>query len=338
MIYYLIILDKQKTKGVLHLTDMINTPRTKKQRDFYFDNVKFFLILIVVAAHTLSPAISKSWGLERLFYFIYTFHMPAFVMVSGYFMKYMKDLTKYIIKYSKIYLFMQTLYFLIQRFFLGSKMDLTYSNPYYTYWFMLCLIIWYLIFPHVKEIKGILWIALAVGIVVGYDKNFGLFLSLSRVVVFFPYFLMGYYLKKEHITAIKMSKWKYLIWAVCIVIAYVLLKYNIIARPLLQGKSSYVTVGYDMWYAGLYRLALYGIGVLFSLGFFLLIPDGEKIYSPLGAQTLYVYLIHGIILRVLKFNGFYEVFDGMELAVLGLLFGLVLAMLMQLVRTKINPS
>ncbi|RBP58066.1 fucose 4-O-acetylase-like acetyltransferase [Alkalibaculum bacchi] len=320
------------------MTGIVNTPKLTKKRDFYFDNVKFFLILIVVATHTFSPVIGESWGLERLFYFIYTFHMPAFIIVSGYFMKYIKNLNKYVIKYSKIYLFIQTLYFLVFKFVLKAEIDLTYSDPYYTYWFMFCLIIWYVIFPQVKDLKGILSIAVAAGIAVGYDENFGLFMSLSRVVVFFPYFLIGHYLKKEHIITVKESKWKYIIWVACIVIAYILLKYDIIARPLLQGKSSYAVVGYDMWYAGLYRLALYGVGALFSFGFFLLIPDGEKMYSKLGAQTLYVYLIHGIILKVLRNIGFYEVFNGMELVLIGVLFGLMLTVLVQVVRSKVNPS
>lgn len=324
------------------MENTINTPKPKKQRDYYFDNVKFFLILIVVATHTFSPVMGESRGLERLFYFIYTFHMPAFIIVSGYFMKYMKNLNKYVIKYAKIYIFMQTLYFLVLKFILKEEISLTYSDPYYTYWFMLSLIIWYVIFPYVKDIKGILWIAIGVGIAVGYDENFGLLMSLSRTVVFLPYFLMGYFLKKEHIAAVKESRWKYIIWVACIVIAYILLKYNIIARPLLQGKGPYISVGYDMWYAGVYRLALYGIGALFSFGLFLLIPDGEKVYSKLGEQTLYVYLAHGIILRTLKGGWLYEAFEGFELVVVGVVFGVVLPVVVHrvsgLIRRRLRTS
>ncbi|MPW24290.1 hypothetical protein GC105_00580 [Alkalibaculum sp. M08DMB] len=313
-----------------------NAIGTKKQRDYYYDNVKFFLIILVVATHTFSPVMGESWFLERLFYFIYTFHMPAFIIICGHFMKYIKNLNKYVFKYTKYYVVMQTVYFIVMKYLLGQKMNLTYSMPYYTYWFMLSLVAWYVIFPYVKDIKWILLISILVGITVGYDRDFGLSMSLSRTVVYFPYFLLGYFLKRDHISTLKEIKWKYAIWALCVLLVFVLLNYDLIPRPLLQGKSSYAMVGLDMWYAGAYRLTLYGISTLISIGFFILIPEGEKFYSKLGSQTLYVYLAHGLILKILQYNGLYEIFSGIALVFIGALLGLFLSISIFIIRSSYN--
>lgn len=55
-----------------------------KQRLVYFDNLKGFAILLVVLGHCIQTHdISNSY--QFLFRFIYSFHMPLFMMVSGYF-------------------------------------------------------------------------------------------------------------------------------------------------------------------------------------------------------------------------------------------------------------
>ena len=58
-----------------------------KERSFYWDNIKGFLILLVVFAHILYQFQSMSGGIKATVDYIYMFHMPAFVFVSGYFGK-----------------------------------------------------------------------------------------------------------------------------------------------------------------------------------------------------------------------------------------------------------
>ncbi len=58
-----------------------------KSRDSYFDNAKFILIFLVVFGHILRSFINGNEFMLHLYKFIYTFHMPAFILVSGYFAK-----------------------------------------------------------------------------------------------------------------------------------------------------------------------------------------------------------------------------------------------------------
>ena len=63
----------------------------KTARDSFFDNAKFILIFFVVLGHLIEPYAPTVPFYKTLFVFIYFFHMPAFVLISGYFSKKFKD-------------------------------------------------------------------------------------------------------------------------------------------------------------------------------------------------------------------------------------------------------
>lgn len=60
-------------------------PGAKKQRDALFDNAKFLAIVLVATAHAWEPLMDGSRTTRALYMFVYTFHMPAFIVISGYF-------------------------------------------------------------------------------------------------------------------------------------------------------------------------------------------------------------------------------------------------------------
>lgn len=64
---------------------MINT--ITKERDYHLDNVKFILILLVVIGHFIELLADNYEFSRKLFFYIYLFHMPLFVFVTGYFSK-----------------------------------------------------------------------------------------------------------------------------------------------------------------------------------------------------------------------------------------------------------
>lgn len=58
-----------------------------KQRDYLFDNYKALLIILVVIGHFIEPAYKNNTLLYTLKWLIFSFHMPAFIFISGYFSK-----------------------------------------------------------------------------------------------------------------------------------------------------------------------------------------------------------------------------------------------------------
>ncbi len=57
------------------------------KRDSFFDNAKFILIVLVVFGHMIETFIEDNVTVYAIYKVIYSFHMPAFILVSGFFTK-----------------------------------------------------------------------------------------------------------------------------------------------------------------------------------------------------------------------------------------------------------
>lgn len=58
------------------------------ERDKYWDTLKFALIFLVVYGHVIGNIVIDTCFTRAMFNFIYTFHMPLFIFVSGRFSHY----------------------------------------------------------------------------------------------------------------------------------------------------------------------------------------------------------------------------------------------------------
>lgn len=56
-----------------------------KPRDAFFDNAKYLAIVLVAMGHAWEPLKGQSRVLEAAYMVVYAFHMPAFIIISGYF-------------------------------------------------------------------------------------------------------------------------------------------------------------------------------------------------------------------------------------------------------------
>ncbi len=57
------------------------------KRDSFFDNAKYLAIVLVAMGHEWEPLHDDSRAAAALYVAMYTFHMPAFIVISGYFSK-----------------------------------------------------------------------------------------------------------------------------------------------------------------------------------------------------------------------------------------------------------
>jgi fucose 4-O-acetylase-like acetyltransferase len=141
-----------------------------------------------VFGHLLELFVSSKGTL--LYLLIYSFHMPAFVFLTGYYARF--EPKKIVLKLIVPYIIFQVWYV----YFSGNRLQFT--PPYWILWYLFAVIIWKLLLPLCeKKLKLSLIIAVIIALLAGFDDTIGYYLSLSRIIVFFPFFLLGNLLSKE---------------------------------------------------------------------------------------------------------------------------------------------
>ena len=176
-----------------------------QQRDAYFDNAKFILIALVVLGHFFTSYIHQNEMIEATYKTIYSFHMPAFVLLSGLFAKgfyekgYLVKIMKRLIIPYIIFQLVYTIYyyFLYNR----SSFSIDFFQPQWSLWFLISLFFWNILLLGFAKLTPSIGISISImiALIVGYIDSIDNYLSLSRTLVFFPFFLIGYHLNKDRL-------------------------------------------------------------------------------------------------------------------------------------------
>ncbi len=274
-----------------------------------WDNLKFILIFLVVLGHILEPLISDSINLKRLYIFIYTFHMPAFIFISGLFSKKAVEEKNYkkIFEFIIIYLFAAVIYYLCEIFVGGGNaLRLDLFNIRAFPWYALSVASFYFItflFKNVNK-KYLFLSSVIFSCIALYYKNLGSFLSLSRTIVFYPFFCAGYLLDAskiyKNLKSIKYKISSVLFFMILGIFVYVFAPYIPDIIKFLYGSYSYNNIEFVGCFGGVYRLICYFIS--FCAIFFLIsiCPQNKSIVSIWGKRTLNVYLLHYCFVAIIK--------------------------------------
>ncbi|PMC35267.1 acyltransferase [Bacillus sp. UMB0899] len=273
----------------------------------YFDNAKFFLIFLVVFGHIIRPFIDESNVMLTIYKFVYTFHMPAFILISGYFAKgYNKK--GYVSKIAKKlilpYLIFQGIYSVY--YFAIEKQGATVLDPldpHWSLWFLVSLFFWNVFLFGATKLspKWALLVAFTLGISIGYFDVVSNYLSLSRTFVFFPLFLIGFYLKKEHFAFLTKPNNR-VISMLVLAVTFVSYFYLDFDYEWLFGSKPYSQFGEPSIFNAFIRMGFYTLTLITSLSFLALIPKRRAFFTEWGTRTFYVYLLHGFIIQYMRTN------------------------------------
>jgi fucose 4-O-acetylase-like acetyltransferase len=270
-----------------------------------WDNAKFLLIFFVVLGHVANAFETPSAFLEGITYFIYIFHMPAFLFLSGLLAKRTIDARAYekTLPYLVLYIFMKIFRFLVYRFALGKNPGFNLLSEDGVPWFALTLFFCYLITMCVRNWNPVyaMTVFVILGIMAGYDKDLGSFLTGMRLLTLYPFFLAGYYFEPEKIRKLSANKWCKAVSAVIIlaVAAYSFLSESKIRMGFLKGKTTYEALDM-MTYGGLYRGVYYVAVTLIVLSILVWIPEKDSIFARFGKRSIQVYALHYPIVKVLE--------------------------------------
>lgn len=317
-----------------------------KPRDYWFDNAKAVLILLVVIAHlaedlvtyTAFPGGDPKW-LTTLYRSIYIFHMPAFLVVSGRFARKRVDSNDWPAMINKLvvpYLLLQTLMMFWQTFIGYSAVSkFSYLSPLFGLWYLFTIAIYQLVTPHLKNVKWLFPISmvLAVAIQFGDSVPTG---GLMRVVTYYPFFLFGYYTSQWELRFCRKAWFRILSAAAfAALIALVWLKphyFSVGALTLKRVYSGVTRFFYDLTELEFLGFTLLHYLVGFASFFFLMgiSPTGNTFISHAGTYSVYIYVLHLFIIvltRTLgKDHGFLDLFDTDLKALAYILAGIPLAL------------
>lgn len=280
---------------------MENSIRYVSERTQKWDILKFFMIFLVVLGHAADFYTAESQAMKNLFMIIYTVHMPVFIFVSGLFSKKTVNEKRYdkMLGYVVLYFALKLLPF-AYRFsemkFPGINLFTESGSP----WFMLALFVFNLVTVAVRDRspKYILIFSIVFACFAGYDANINDFLSLSRIIVFYPFFYLGYCIDRSKIEKICCNKKIKAAAAAVIMIFVIVVIVNgedvYLLRPLTTGRRAYHLLDNIGRWGFLLRLAYYAVSALVSFAVIIVSPSKTPFgfCAKLGQRTLSVYAFH----------------------------------------------
>lgn len=292
------------------------------KRNPFFDNARLILIFFVVFGHMVQPLRGQADWINTLYLWIYTFHMPAFIFLAGFFAKGARS-PKYIMNLAKRILIPYFIFQILYSFYYAWLFNASWKGlfaPQWSLWFLFSLFSWHMLLILFKRIPSVYSLAAAVGIglLVGYTDFFGHEFSLSRTFVFFPFFLLGYWMTEEQVMKLKRPPVKITALLVLTGIALFAHYGPAFNSGWLFGSKSYAALRMPEYGAAV-RALIYAVAAAASLSILAWVPSRQFSFTALGSYTLYVYLLHGFIVRYFRHDGLLQTDSVIGIAGLALL-------------------
>jgi len=269
------------------------------RRDPFFDNAKFLAILLVAIGHFWEPIKGGNRALEGAYIAIYTFHMPVFILISGYFSRGF-TLTghrskRLITSIALPYVVFETAYSLFERHLGGNPAQpISLLDPIYLTWFLCVLFIWRLTTPIWRIVRWPVPLSLAIAILASLSPSIGNDLDMQRLLQFLPYFVVGLSLESAHLQLLRQR----FIRIASILVACFALTLSWWVTPRMHTawvyrRDSAPELDAPWWVGPVMTLAMFACAMLLTACFFAWVPCRRTWFTTLGSGTLYGYLLHG---------------------------------------------
>lgn len=273
----------------------------KKLRNPYFDIIKACAIYLVILGHVFLECFnySNKEGIysNDFFNIIYTFHMPLFMLMSGYFFYRVDDSLFDIVKSKFKQLIIPTIIF-------GSihclllfliKHELFIHLIFLDYWYCKSLFICIIIYTFFYKVFRKFILASLIPIIILIYFGLG---TRYWLPMMYPFFCLGIILRKYNLNNIFNCKLMFL-YIFMYIVLYTLNRKDI-------NIYLFSTIYTDIKFTSTtiyYLLIKYSLAILGCLSFMSVFYNISKIYNfnklilRIGMKTLPIYLLQGIILE-----------------------------------------
>jgi len=236
--------------------------------------------------------------LRSIYIFIFMFHMPLFIYVSGYFSKNFDKCRRNAIKDLLVpYIVFNIIWYLS----VGNYKFPLY-NAGWTLWYLISLFFFRFFLVDIIKVKWVLILSIILGLLIGFVNKYNNFLSFTRTFAFLPFFLLGYY--SNNLTVNKIKNYYKIISILGLIsigtFAFIVSKYEVINYRFLYMFQSYGSFGLGAVQGVLLRILFYILAILISVFLINLVPNKKLKFSEIGTDTMLIYLGHIYIIKFLN--------------------------------------
>lgn len=275
-------------------------------RDPWLDNAKMALVTLVVLGHSWM-LLPQNPLVAGLYDFLYAWHVPAFVFVTGYlsrtFTWQRRRMWQLVRTVAVPYVVFEAAIALFRVYVGGERLDDLFKDPHWPMWYLAALFFWRLMTPIFVPLRGGLVVAVALSLAAGLWA--GDTLDLARVFGLLPFFVMGLKATPERLERLRGTPQRVTAVVVLAVIA-VLSAYidRWASTEWLYYRALYGELEVSDTRAFLTRAALLVIGTAGAWAFLALTPRRDGWFARMGVFTLVVYLFHGFVVKGADYAGY----------------------------------
>lgn len=277
------------------------------------------LVTVVVIGHALVLVLHEE-RTPQLYDFIYFWHIPAFVLVTGYLSR------SFAWTRPKLWALFCTIvvpYLIFEwamltfRHHYGDH-DTTettmWLDPHWPMWYLSATFLWRMATPILVKHWSAIPLSVVASLAIGtQDAEWTTYLDLQRTIGFLPFFVLGLHLRSKDLQRVRGRFTPILGLAV------------VVGLYQLAGHSSEWLVSHGtwpsrwLWYSHPYdsfgistgdamwiRFRILVLGVIGTFAVMSLVPRGRSWFTAMGAATLVVYLFHGFVVRRLEYADYTE--------------------------------
>jgi fucose 4-O-acetylase-like acetyltransferase len=275
-----------------------------KERVAYLDNARYWVMLLVVIGHSLTELVVMD-SARGIYTWIYSFHMPFFILISGYtarhyigdFRQIRRIVSTLIVPYLLVELSLQ----LITRHYDGSPKNLMILSPQWLGWFLAALFIWRITTPIWRALKYPVTTSIVISLLAGLIEIPNV-LALPKVLALLPFWVIGLHMNREIFMRLGDVRIR-IVSVVVLVTSFVICQVyaGTWTTQWLLWKDRYSEDPLDAtpWGGIATRGSLLLVGAVLTFATLSLIPRARSITTTLGGRTFYCYLLHGFIIILL---------------------------------------
>jgi fucose 4-O-acetylase-like acetyltransferase len=282
-----------------------------RTREPLLDNTKVLAITLVVVGHVWNN-LRDLPVVEGGYLLVYLFHMPLFVLLTGYLSRSATTLTPR--RAQRIagglvvpYLLFQSGYGVLADLAGITPAEPGLLTPSWLMWFLAALACWRVTAAVWPRMKAPVLVAVLLSLAGGVTSAGAL--ALTQVLGLLPFFVVGLSLRPHHLRWLRRPRVRSAavgVLGAAAVACYVRAPLSDQAMEWMYWRSSYAQLGTDWVEGGLVRLGLLAAGLVLAAAFFAVVPERPLWFTPLGAYTMYAYLLHGLLVLLAMALGLFD--------------------------------